>query len=198
MERAKTTGWALAALAAVTLTCGVAWAAQSQTTSIPAGGSFTVTAVVVPGECGAEVCGTSGGLWDEDVRFSARLDAGGVVINGALAGACSTGTPHRVTVTGYKVAGIWYCDTTVVNEAIGAPGTLPPAPLVLAALVLLVLAVLLADALVVLAVEVASVESSLHPKTKANTAAPPSHTHCTVRMTRNLATALARRNPTHQ
>ena len=86
----------------------------------------------------------------------------------------------------------------IVNEAIGAPGTLPPAPLVLAALVLLVLAALLADVLVVLAVEVASVESSLHPKTKANTAAPPSHTHCTVRMTRSLATALARRNPTHQ
>ena len=66
----------------------------------------------------------------------------------------------------------------IVNEAIGAPGRLPPAPLVLAlvlfALVLLVLAAPLPD---VLPVEVSSVESSLHPRAATNTAAPPSRIH---------------------
>lgn len=60
----------------------------------------------------------------------------------------------------------------IVNDATGAPGTLPPEPLVLAALVLLVLEAPLPDVLLG-EPEVPSVESSPQPSAATSTAAPP-------------------------
>jgi hypothetical protein len=108
----------LVTMAAVALAGRAAWAMQAEKVSIPAGPSFTVTAVVIPGESGAEVCGTDH-VWDDDIRFRTGLGADGVSVNGVLMAPCSPCSSYRVTVVGYKIGCTWYCDTTVVNEDTG-------------------------------------------------------------------------------
>jgi hypothetical protein len=108
----------LVTMAAVALAGGAAWAMQAGQVSIPAGPSFVVTAAVVPGEGGAEVCGTDP-VWDDDIRFRTGFGPEGVSVNGMLVGPCCPTSSYRVTVVGYKIGCTWYCDTTVVNEETG-------------------------------------------------------------------------------
>lgn len=119
MLKTGLTRWSLAAIAAVGLFAGVAWALETQAVSIPAGSSFQLTAVLVPGDQGADVCAGPSDFEDNDVRLSIKFTPWGVVANGVCYGPFDPCASHTVVAKGYKVGGQWFCDISVVDDCTG-------------------------------------------------------------------------------
>ena len=100
---------------ALLVAVGTAWAA-SQSVAIPAGNSFEVTAVIVPGTNGAEVFGIIGEIIDDQIDLSVGVDtAGGLTINGMPMGTVSTGHRIQVDFSGELQGGEWFADITVTD-----------------------------------------------------------------------------------
>ena len=101
----------------IAIAAGLAWAAETQSVSTPAGDSFTVTAVIVPGTAGAEVYGNDAEMEDDTVIFSVGFgDDLQVDVNGTAFGGFDPVVQHTVTVSCRRVGGVWIADTTVVND----------------------------------------------------------------------------------
>lgn len=109
----------LGALLTVVLATGIAWAMESQSVSVPAGNSYTVTAVVVPGSGGAEVLGLGEGMGDDSVIFSIGFgDDLQLSINGFVLNGFNPVAQHTVTIDCELVNGDWVADITVVDDSL--------------------------------------------------------------------------------
>ena len=97
----------------------VAVAAEIWTVEVPTGDVYFVTAALVPGPGGAEVCAGDKEQGHVDLRigFGADLD---LSVNGLEAGTFDPEAAYLVTVDCRKVCGQWFATTRVLNQATGA------------------------------------------------------------------------------
>ncbi len=104
-----------AALVALLCSAGLVWAMQTMTVAVPAGDSWTATAVLTSGSEGAEAFGPGIGTGGDDTwEWSIGIGSGGALsINGQIVGACIPMNSHRVTVSAWRSGVDWYCDIEV-------------------------------------------------------------------------------------
>ena len=103
----------LVALLALLSTSSLVWALQTLTVAVPAGDSWTATAVLTSGSEGADVQGPGTG-GDDTWEWSIGISNDGVLsINGQPAGGCIPMNSHRVTVSAWRSGPAWYCDIEV-------------------------------------------------------------------------------------
>jgi hypothetical protein len=98
---------------------GAALAAEASVVAVPAGNAYVVTAILVPGSGGAEVCGDTNGQGHIDFRIGFGSDLN-LSVNGVAAGAFDPGAAYRVTVTCQRLGCEWFATTNVANQATGA------------------------------------------------------------------------------
>jgi hypothetical protein len=96
---------------------GAALAAEDCVEQVPAGESYSVAAVLMPGPNGGEVADVKGqGHVNFRVAFGADLR---VSVNGADAGAFEPGGTYGVNVFCWEAGGQWFATTHVVNQLTG-------------------------------------------------------------------------------
>lgn len=120
--RARTAGLAVA-ITAMLLTAGLAWAAQIQTITLPGGTELTLTATILPAE-GGEVrtaaTPRSGEKWVEDVDLDIDFGEDGVLFAfGSAVANYDPGHMHTVRAVLRESAGIWRCETLVMDDDLG-------------------------------------------------------------------------------
>lgn len=94
-------------------------AAELWVVEVPAGNKYVVSAVLVPGVEGGEVCG--GGHDQGHVDFRIGFDGCGITVNGVDAGPFDPSATYGVTVSCFKCGSNWFATTHVVNLATGQP-----------------------------------------------------------------------------
>jgi hypothetical protein len=97
-----------------------ALAAESWSVDLPSESNYTVSAVLIPGAEGAEVCGVDRG--QEHVNFSIGFGAGlGLSVNGVDAGSFDPTATYSITVACHKIGCHWFATTHIVNQSTGEP-----------------------------------------------------------------------------
>ncbi len=119
MRTSGIAGRARLALVFVVAIAGSALAAETWVQCVPPGNSYVVTAVLVPGCGGAEVCGGDKGDGHVDFRIGFGTDMS-LSVNGICAGEFSPQATYRVTVACQKTGCLWFATTSVVNQSTGA------------------------------------------------------------------------------
>jgi hypothetical protein len=97
----------------------VAAAAEICAVDVPAGDAYVVTAVLVPGCGGAEVCAGDKDEGHVDLRIGFGGDLS-LSVNGLDAGTYDPAAGCLVTIECRKVCGQWLATTRVVNQTTGA------------------------------------------------------------------------------
>ncbi len=105
------------AAVAIALLASVGLATELWMEEIPSANVYVVTASLVPGDGGAEVCG--GGKEQGHVDFRIGFDIGGVTVNGVAAGCFDPGAAYGVTVSCWRCGPHWLATTRVVNLTTG-------------------------------------------------------------------------------
>ena len=105
------------ALVLVSCMAGVA-AAETVVADAPNRDAYLVTATIVPGGCGAEVCGGIKGQGHVDLRIGFDADQG-LVVNGVDAGTYDPESTYLIMADCHKVGGQWLVTTHIVNLTTG-------------------------------------------------------------------------------
>jgi hypothetical protein len=107
------------AFAALVVLAGAGIAAELWVEEIPSGVPYVVTASLVPGEGGAEVCG--GDKEQGHVDFRIGFGGGAISVNGVDAGSFDPSAAYSVTVSAWKCGPQWFATTQVLNLTTGQP-----------------------------------------------------------------------------
>jgi len=118
MRTSGIAGRARLALVFVVAIAGSALAAETWVQCVPPGNSYVVTAVLVPGCGGAEVCGDNKGDGHVVFRVGFGTDMS-LSVNGIWAGEFSPQATYRVTVACQMIGCQWFATTSVVNQSTG-------------------------------------------------------------------------------
>src|SRR5262245_55199233 len=105
---------------ALVLLAGLAGSAagEASSASVPESAFYAVTATLVPGPAGAELCGTDRGDGHIDFRIGFGSDMR-LCVNGVDAGPYDPAACYLVTVECHNVFGQWFATTHITNLSTG-------------------------------------------------------------------------------